>query len=87
MKIISHKLTPLFDQYSNNENRLIHALLHTIGGSERILRLFLKEVIGFKGKIGGLETQWETQWVSGLHSSQICVKGDVDKKLRNLTDI
>ena len=61
MKIITNKLTPLFDQYSNNENRLTHALLHTIGGSERILRLFLKKVIGLKGKMGVLEVEVSTQ--------------------------
>ena len=61
MKIITDKLTPLFDQYRNNENRLTHALLHTIGGSERILRLFLKKVIGLKGKMGVLEVEVSTQ--------------------------
>ena len=42
------KLHPLYDQYSNDENRLTHALLHTIGSSNWILAGFLKNIVGIK---------------------------------------
>jgi hypothetical protein len=43
MKIIRSRLSPLFDQYSNNENRLTHALLHTVSSSNWIFSRFLKQ--------------------------------------------
>jgi hypothetical protein len=58
MKIDTTRLTPLIlDQYSNQENRLTHALMHTLAGSVKILRCFLKEVQGIKFRKGfGVET-------------------------------
>ena len=48
MKINKTKLYPLYDQYSNDENRLTHALLHTIGSSDLIFTYFLKQIVGIK---------------------------------------
>jgi hypothetical protein len=48
MKIDNSKLNSLYDQYSNEENRLTHALLHTIGSSNFIFTNFLKNFIGIK---------------------------------------
>jgi hypothetical protein len=48
MKINRDGLNPLYDQYSNEENRLTHALLHTIGSSRRLLTEFLKKIVGAK---------------------------------------
>lgn len=44
MKIIRKRLNSIFDQYSNQENRLTHALLQTIGSSEWLLSTFLREM-------------------------------------------
>ena len=46
MKIKKDRLNPLYDQYSNEENRLTHALLHTIGSSQWLFSRFLKEIVG-----------------------------------------
>lgn len=48
MKIDRSKLKPLYDQYSSPENRLTHALLHTIGSSEWLFSLFLRNVVGIR---------------------------------------
>lgn len=48
MKIINARLNTLYDQYSNQENRLTHALLHTISSSERLFFGFLKNIVGIK---------------------------------------
>jgi hypothetical protein len=48
MKIDKTRLHPLYDQYSNDENRLTHALLHTIGSSNWILTRFLKNIVAIK---------------------------------------
>ena len=48
MKINKTGLHPLYDQYSNEENRLTHALLHTIGSSEWIFSRFLKDFLGLR---------------------------------------
>ena len=48
MKIDKTKLHPLYDQYAIAENRLTHALLHTIGSSEWIFARFLKNIVGIK---------------------------------------
>ena len=46
MKIDKSRLNSLYDQYSNQENRLTHALLHTTGSSKWLFSRFLKNVIG-----------------------------------------
>lgn len=51
MKIITAGLHSIYDQYSNDENRLTHALLHTIGSSRWLLSKFLKEVVSIDKKI------------------------------------
>ena len=45
MKINASRLNPLYDQYSNAENRLTHALLHTLASSESLLSKFLKDIV------------------------------------------
>lgn len=61
MRINTTRLTPLFDQYSNQENRLTHALMHTLAGSERILSKFMKQVLGIKCNLKGREIEITTQ--------------------------
>jgi len=48
MKINKERLHPLYDQYSNKENRLTHALLHTIGSSDWLFSKFLKGLVDKK---------------------------------------
>lgn len=61
MKIDTTRLTPLFDQYSNQENRLTHALMHTLAASDRILSGFMKEVLGIKSNLKGRDIEITTQ--------------------------
>lgn len=51
MKIITTGLHSIYDQYSNDENRLTHALLHTISSSKWLLTKFLKEVASIEKQI------------------------------------
>lgn len=46
MKIDKARLHSIYDQYSNEENRLTHALLHTIGSSRWLFARFLKDIVG-----------------------------------------
>ena len=48
MKVDNSKLNPIYEQYSNEENRLTHAILHTIGSSNWIFTSFLNKVVGIK---------------------------------------
>jgi hypothetical protein len=48
MKIDNSKLNPIYEQYSNEENRLTHAILHTVGSSNWIFTNFLNNVVGIK---------------------------------------
>ena len=61
MKISRSKLNPIYDQYSNKENRLTHALLHTIGSSNYILADFIKNFLGinpfYKSGVFEISTQ------------------------------
>lgn len=61
MKIDTDRLTLLFDQYSNPENRLTHALMHTLAGSDKILQAFLAQVIGINRDGIGREVEITTQ--------------------------
>jgi len=61
MKIDTERLTPLFDQYSNPENRLTHALMHTLAGSDKILKAFLDQVLGIRRSFIGKEIEITTQ--------------------------
>ncbi len=61
MKINRTGLHPLYDQYSNQENRLTHALLHTIGSSEWLLSRFLKQIVGFELSLTGETYEISTQ--------------------------
>jgi hypothetical protein len=61
VKIETKKLTPLYDQYSNQENRLTHALMHTLAGSEKIFRQFLIQSLGIKEGLRGREFEISTQ--------------------------
>ena len=54
MKIETKKLTPLYDQYSNQENRLTHAF-STLAGSEKIFRQFLSSLLELR-KAWGVES-------------------------------
>jgi len=46
MKINKARLHPLYDRYANEENRLTHALLHTVSSSEWLFSRFLKNFVG-----------------------------------------
>ena len=61
MKIDTTRLTPLFDQYSNKENRLTHALMHTLAASDKILRLFFNRICSIKGSVSRREFEITTQ--------------------------
>ena len=61
MKINKNRLHPLYDQYSNQENRLTHALLHSIGSSEWLLCRFLKYIIGYEISLTGETYEISTQ--------------------------
>ena len=61
MKINRTRLHPLYDQYSNQENRLTHALLHTIGSSEWLLPRFLKYIVGYEISLTGETYEISTQ--------------------------
>ena len=61
MKINKNGLHPLYDQYSNQENRLTHALLHTIGSSEWLLSRFLKYIVGYEISLTGETYEISTQ--------------------------
>lgn len=63
MKINRDGLNPLYDQYSNEENRLTHALLHTIGSSRWLLTRFLKNIVGVKSPLGRETYEISTQKV------------------------
>lgn len=52
MKIETSRLNPLYDQYSNPENRLTHALLHTVGSSKWLISRFLKQIVGVNLSLG-----------------------------------
>jgi hypothetical protein len=61
MKINRGRLNPLYDQYANEENRLTHSLLHTIGSSETLFSRFLKDVVGINTSTAGKEYEISTQ--------------------------
>jgi len=67
MKINKDRLHPLYDQYSNDENRLTHALLHTIGSSSLLLSRFLKNIIGISCNFSGGIFEISTQKVPNAH--------------------
>jgi len=53
MQINKKGLHSIFDQYCNEENRLTHALLHTIGSSSWLFISFLKNIVGINASIPG----------------------------------
>jgi len=57
MKIVKSGLHPIYDQYENAENRLTHALLHTIGSSTWVFERFLTTLVGVSSK--GVRKQFE----------------------------
>jgi len=61
LKIVTNRLTPLFDQYSNQENRLPHALMHTLAGSEKLFKQFLRKNLDISSGLIGREFQISTQ--------------------------
>ena len=67
MKINKDRLHPLYDQYSNDENRLTHALLHTIGSSSLLLSRFLKNIIGISYNLSGGIFEISTQKIPNTH--------------------
>jgi len=67
MKIIKSGLHPLYDQYSNQENRLTHALLHTVSSSEWLLSRFLKQIVGVDMPIGRETLEISSQKVPFAH--------------------
>ena len=70
MKIDAIRLTPLYDQYSNQENRLTHALLHTIGSSSQIFVKFLKDFTGIRYGFGRDTYEISTQKVPFSHEDK-----------------
>jgi hypothetical protein len=67
MKINKDRLHPLYDQYSNDENRLTHALLHTIGSSSLLLSRFFKNIIGISYNLSGGIFEISTQKIPNAH--------------------
>lgn len=67
MKINKSRLSPLYDQYSNDENRLTHALFHTIGSSGWIFSRFLKELVGLNNSLSGTHFEVSSQKVPFAH--------------------
>lgn len=67
MKINKDRLHPLYDQYSNDENRLTHALIHTIGSSPLLFSRFLKNIIGISYNLSGGIFEVSTQKVPYAH--------------------
>jgi hypothetical protein len=70
MKINKDGLNPLYDQYSNDENRLTHALLHTVGSSRRIFTKFLKDIAGVKQPLGQETYEISTQKIPFSHGDR-----------------
>ena len=77
MKINRTRLHPLYDQYSNDENRLTHALLHTIGSSQSLFSRFLKDIVGISSFSARETYEISTQKVSFQN-------GDNDAKVNAL---
>ena len=67
MKIDRTGLHPLFDQYTNAENRLTHALLHTIASSPFLFSRFLKNIVGISDNLSGGIFEISTQKVPFSH--------------------
>jgi len=67
MKIDKDRLHPLYDQYSNTENRLTHALLHTIGSSQFLFSRFLKNIVGISDNLSDGIFEISTQKVPFSH--------------------
>ena len=67
MKINKDRLHPLYDQYSNDENRLTHALIHTIGSSPLLFSRFLRNIIGISYNLSGGIFEISTQKVPYAH--------------------
>jgi len=61
MKINKTQLHSLYDQYSVKENRLTHALLHTIASSEWLLRGFVKDMVDKNISLAGKTIEISTQ--------------------------
>ena len=70
MKINQDGLHPLYDQYSNDENRLTHALLHTISSSKWLFSRFLKNLVGVNGPLGNETYEISTQKVPFSHGDK-----------------
>jgi len=67
MKIDKDRLHPLYDQYSNAENRLTHALLHTIGSSPFLFSRFLKNIVGISDNLSDGIFEITTQKIPFSH--------------------
>ncbi len=80
MKIDKDRLHPLYDQYSNAENRLTHALLHTIGSSPFLFSRFLKNIVGISGNLSGGIFEISTQKVPFSHGD------DDQEKVESIPD-
>ncbi|MFH1349495.1 MAG: hypothetical protein ABII26_01025 [Pseudomonadota bacterium] len=80
MKIDKSGLHPLYDQSTNEENRLTHALLHTIGSSQWLFIRFLTNLVGINTSLIGKRCEISTQKVPSSH-------GDSDlKKIESIPD-
>jgi len=80
MKIDKNRLHPLYDQYSNAENRLTHALLHTIGSSPFLFSRFLKNIVGISDNLSGGIFEISTQKVPFSHGD------DDQEKVESIPD-
>lgn len=67
MKINNDGLRLIYDQYSNEENRLTHALLHTVGSSEWLFSRFLENLVGVNVPLAGQTFEISTQKVPFSH--------------------
>jgi hypothetical protein len=80
MKIDKDRLHPLYDQYSNAENRLTHSLLHTIGSSPFLFSRFLKNIVGISDNLSGGIFEISTQKVPFSHGD------DNQEKVESIPD-
>ena len=80
MQIDKRKLNSIYDQYTNDENRLTHALMHTIASSDKIFIAFLKNFLPIKSAYKSGIYEISTQKVPFNHGD------DIDEKIESIPD-
>ena len=74
MRIDKSRLNPLHHQYSNQENRLTHALLHTVTSSKWIFPQFMRQIANITEPIKRKNFEVTTQKVPFQHGDKDPVK-------------